>query len=398
MQIIGERRRADMLRGRPGVGSVRVPLDHAAPDGPGFELAYAEAGADQAGPTLVLLPGGPGLASVLPYRKVRKQLAAHGLHVVTPEHRGVGLSRHTPDGALLPGDAVTLEQAASDALAVRDAVGGERAILAGTSYGGYLALEVARQAHGRFDALVLDSTAATVHRPERDHQRACFWDGTEPGFAGTAERVRALAEAGTVTDDELAMAVPIVYELVGPEALDRLLARAERGHVTTIKRLCGLGAREVEGGRKPLIFDGDLTMPIAFGRMMPERPDGRPFDRSVAMAKVRDARPDIADDPFDATPWLAELTAPALVLHGARDMRMAPGAVEELVDGLPNARRITFPHAGHDLLRLRAAACAPILAGLARDGLDGAERAVSAIVRRRPRWEPAAARLAAVLP
>lgn len=398
MKFVGERQRANMLRRQPGVGSVRVPLDHEAPDGPGFDLAYAEAGADQAGPTLVLLPGGPGLASVLPYRKVRKQLAAHGLHVVTPEHRGVGLSRHTPDGELLPGDAITLEQAACDVLAVLAAVGGERAILAGTSYGGYLALEVARRAHGRFDALVLDSTAATVHHPERDHQRACFWDGTEPGFARTAARVRALAEQGTLTDGELAMAVPIVYELVGSEALDRLLTRAERGHVTTIKRLCGLGAREVEGGRRPFIFDGDLTLPIALGRMMPERPDGRPFDRSAALSKVRAAHPDIADDPFDATPWLAELTAPALVLQGARDMRMAPAAADELVNGLPSARRITFSHAGHDLLRLRTAACGPILAGLARDGLQGAERAAAATARRRPRWEPAAARLAAVLP
>lgn len=150
---------------------MRVPLDHAAPDGPGFDLAYAEAGTDQAGPTLVLLPGGPGLASVLPYRKVRARLAAHGLHVVTPEHRGVGLSRQTPDGTVLPADAVTLEQAACDVLAVRDAVGGERAILAGSSYGGYLTLEAARRAPGRFDALVLDSTAATVCRPERDRQR-----------------------------------------------------------------------------------------------------------------------------------------------------------------------------------------------------------------------------------
>ncbi len=159
---------------------MRVALDHAAPDGAGFDLAYAEAGADQAGPTVVLLPGGPGLASVLPYRRVRKRLAAHGLHVVTPEHRGVGLSRRMPDGALLPACAVTLEQAAGDVLAIRDALGGQRTILAGSSYGGYLALEVARRAPGRFEALVLDSTAATVSRPERDRQRACFLDGTEP--------------------------------------------------------------------------------------------------------------------------------------------------------------------------------------------------------------------------
>jgi proline iminopeptidase len=377
---------------------VRVPLDHAAPDGPGFDLAYAEAGTNQAGPTLVLLPGGPGLASVLPYRKVRKRLAAHGLHVVTPEHRGVGLSRHTPDGVLLPGEAITLEQAACDVLAVAAAVGGERAILAGSSYGGYLALEVARRAPGRFRALVLDSTAASVRRPERDHQRACFWDGTEPGWFARAKRVRALAEAGIASDDELAMAVPLVYELAGPEALDRLLARAEDGHVRVLKRLHRLGAQEIEGGRRPLVFDGDLTLPIWLGRMAPERPDGRPFDRSRGLVEARAAHPNVPDDPFDATPWLSELTAPALILQGARDMRVPPAAVEELLAGLPDARRITFTHAGHDLLRLRTRACGEILEGLARDGLEGAERAATATAHLRPRWEPWAARLAAGLP
>ncbi len=283
-------------------------------------------------------------------------------------------------------------------LAVRDAVGGERAILAGTSYGGYLALETARLASGRFEALVLDSTAATVSRPERDHQRACFWDGTEPGFARRAERVRALAAAGTVTDDELATAVPLVYELAGAEAVDMLLTRAEGDHVTALKRMHRLGAREAEGGRKPLVFDGDLTLAIWLGRMTPERPDGRPFDRSRALTEVRAARPEVPDDPFDATPWLAALTTPALVLQGARDMRVAPAAVDELVAGLPDARRITFAHAGHDLLRLRTRACGPILAGLARGGLVDAERAAMATAHRRPRWEPWAARLAAALP
>jgi pimeloyl-ACP methyl ester carboxylesterase len=132
--------------------------------------------------------------------------------------------------------------------------------------------------------------------------------------------------------------------------------------------------------------------------MAPERPDDKPFDRSRAFAAVRDAHPEVPDDPFDATPWLAELTAPALILQGARDMRVPPAAVDELAAGLPDARRITFAHAGHDLLRLRTRACGPILAGLARGGLDGAERAATASAGQRPRWEPWAARLAAAVP
>lgn len=377
------------------MGTVPVPIDHTVPEGLSFDLAYGEAGVDQAGPTLVLLPGGPGLASVLPYLRVRRRLAASGMHVVTPEHRGVGLSRHMRDGALLPVAAVTIEQAAGDVLAVVDAVAGDRVILAGTSYGGYLALEVARRAPDRFEALVLDSTAATVHRPERDRQRSMFWDGTEPAFTPTARRVRALAEAGAVSDEELAMAVPFIYELAGTQALDRVLGRAERGHTTALKRLCRLAVEETSGtpSRRPLAFAGDLTLPIWLGRMTPERPDGRPFDRSRGSAAARQAHPEVADDPFDATPWLSELTQPALILQGARDMRIPPAAVDELQAGLPNARRIVFTHAGHDLLRLRTRTCAPILAGLARGGLDGAERAAAPAASRRPRWEPWAARL-----
>ncbi len=50
--------------------------------------------------------------------------------------------------------------------------------------------------------------------------------------------------AGIVTDDELALVVALIYELAGSEAVDGLLTRAEAGHVSTLKRLHRLGARE----------------------------------------------------------------------------------------------------------------------------------------------------------
>jgi proline iminopeptidase len=336
---------------------------------------------------------------VLPYRRIRRRLAAAGFRVVTPEHRGVGLSRRLPDGTLLPRAAITMEHAARDVIAVRDAVGGDRAILAGTSYGGFLALETARRAGRRFEALVVDSAGASVEPSERELQRACFWDGTEPGFAGIARQVRAIAGAGKVSDDDLAIAVPLVYELAGREALGALLTRAEAGHVTVLRRLDRLGAQEYEGGRVPFVFDGDLVAPISLGRMTPERPDGAPFDRSRALDAVRAAHPGVPASPFDATPWLNELRLPTLVLQGARDTKIPPVTVDQLLAGLADARRIRFPHAGHDLLRTCTRASAAILAGLARDGLDGAERAAaSAALERPPRWEHWAARAASVVP
>jgi proline iminopeptidase len=238
-----------------------------------------------------------------------------------------------------------------------------------------------------------------VEPSERELQRALFWDGTEPGFAGIARQVRAVADAGKVSDDELAIAVPLVYELSGRDALKSLLTRAEAGHVTMLRRLNRLGAQEYAGGRVPLVFDGDLVAPISLGRMTPERPGGAPFDRSRALDGARAANPEVPASPFDATPWLNELRLPTLVLQGARDTRMPPMTVDELLARLPDARLIRFPHAGHDLLRTCTRASAAILAGLARDGLDGAERAAAtAGLARPPHWERWAARAAAVVP
>ncbi|GAB3673165.1 hypothetical protein [Saccharopolyspora tripterygii] len=57
-----------------------------------FDLAYVRAGPRSDRPLLVL-PGGPGLASVLPYRPLRADATARGMDTIMIEHRGVGLSR-----------------------------------------------------------------------------------------------------------------------------------------------------------------------------------------------------------------------------------------------------------------------------------------------------------------
>jgi pimeloyl-ACP methyl ester carboxylesterase len=106
------------------------------------------------------------------------------------------------------------------------------------------------------------------------------------------------------------------------------------------------------------VFDGDLTAGITLGRMAPELPDGKPFDRSRALAPLRAAHPDVAADPFDATAWLGELDLPALVLQGERDTRIPPASVDVLVERLPDARRVVFPGTGHDVLRARTRECA----------------------------------------
>src|SRR5262249_3361177 len=83
------------LAALPGVRSVRRPVTPDAPDR--FDLYYVRTGPKSDHP-LVIIPGGPGLASVAPYRGMRRHATAAGLDVIMIEHRGVGLSRHDDQG------------------------------------------------------------------------------------------------------------------------------------------------------------------------------------------------------------------------------------------------------------------------------------------------------------
>jgi pimeloyl-ACP methyl ester carboxylesterase len=54
-----------------------------------------------------------------------------------------------------------------------------------------------------------------------------------------------------------------------------------------------------------------------------------------------------SDDAFDATDQLAAIRCPTLVVSGGRDTAYPPDVVREFVAGLPNARHIEYPNAGH---------------------------------------------------
>ena len=54
-----------------------------------------------------------------------------------------------------------------------------------------------------------------------------------------------------------------------------------------------------------------------------------------------------ADDTHDATAYLGEIRCRTLVASGGRDRAYPPDIVRELVAGLPNARHIEYPKAGH---------------------------------------------------
>jgi proline iminopeptidase len=100
MTMNAKRRRAhDKLAALPGVRAVRRPIRPATDQE--FDLFYVRTGRKSAHP-LVLIPGGPGAASIALYRGFRRRAAAEGLDVIMMEHRGVGMSRHDDNGNDLP--------------------------------------------------------------------------------------------------------------------------------------------------------------------------------------------------------------------------------------------------------------------------------------------------------
>ncbi|MFB6137303.1 MAG: alpha/beta fold hydrolase [Halobacteriaceae archaeon] len=66
--------------------------------------------------------------------------------------------------------------------------------------------------------------------------------------------------------------------------------------------------------------------------------DARRAGRAAQLAALADV---------DATGWLHEVTAPALVCHGGADALVPPPAGERLADALPRGEHRRFPGAGH---------------------------------------------------
>jgi 3-oxoadipate enol-lactonase len=82
-----------------------------------------------------------------------------GLAVVAPHLPGFG-------GAPGAGDVMTMGAAAERSLAALDAAGVDRAVVCGLSMGGYVALELWRQARDRFAGLLLANTRAGADSEE----------------------------------------------------------------------------------------------------------------------------------------------------------------------------------------------------------------------------------------
>ncbi len=332
---------ARALRDRTG-GTLDRPLA----GGGSFPLTWVRSGPPQDVPVLVV-PGGPGMASVLPYERLRATAAAHGVGSVMVEHRGIGLSRTDGEGRDLPVAEVTVGAAADDLAAVLDHLRIERVVVDGSSYGTYLAQVFGVRHPHRVAAMVLDSPLLSVADDlvaVRAHRRGLLWDADTP----LAAAVRSV----DADPDEVASVVPTVYEFAGPEALLRLLrARAEGKLAGLWRQVARLSEGELDGRGVRHVTEPDLVAGIGFGQLGYGLPtDGGPLDPQVAFARVAASRPPYRGEPYDLPSLVPGFTWPTVVVSGDLDLRTPRPIAERLVDLLPDGVLLELPGLGHSAM------------------------------------------------
>ena len=343
----------------PGVRSIRRPVTPGSSER--FDLHYVRSGPPSSHP-LVVIPGGPGGASVAPYQGLRRRLAKIGVNVIMVEHRGVGLSRHDDSGADLPTEALTIAQVVDDVAAVLDDAGVETAAVYGTSYGTYLAAGLGARHPSRVSAMALDSPLLSRHDFDvvRRVFRELFW--YHPGEL--AQKVRALTDAGALEPEDLTI-VAAVYGIAGPEALGRHLdALLDRRRLlwTAMRRLYLTAARR----KVPFHTETDLVGPMGFRELnFAGSPDGQPLDTTLTWRGVPGADTPFEGEPFDLAAEMREFHWPTVVISGGRDLITPPAVADRIVGLLPAPTWVRLPTAAHSMLDTRQDAALRIISEVA---------------------------------
>ncbi|MFW0152036.1 alpha/beta fold hydrolase [Mycobacterium sp. smrl_JER01] len=350
MTMNARRRRAhDKLAAVAGVRSVRRPVRPGAGE---FDLYYVRTGRKSAHP-VVVIPGGPGAASVALYRTFRRHAAVAGLDVIMVEHRGVGLSRHDDAGADLPAEAVTVDAAVDDIAAVLDDANVDRAVVYGASYGSYLAAGVGVRHPGRVRAMVLDSPLLSADDIEtvRARIRRVLWDG-EPVGVDLAAKVRRLAAEGALTPQALLLAIGL-YELAGPDGLSRQLDLLLGGR-DWLWQVAATVTKQVTERQTAYRHEPDLVERIAYQELnYGATPDGGPVDPSVALREIASGDPEFVAEPYDLPSALPGFSWPTVVVSGGRDLTTPAEVARRVAALVPDSVLVELPTAGHSILDTR---------------------------------------------
>jgi proline iminopeptidase len=363
MTMNAKRRRAhDKLAALPGVRPVRRPV---APDRDGeFDLYYVRTGRKSTNP-LVVIPGGPGAASVALYRGLRRHAAGKGLDVIMIDHRGVGMSRHDDQGADLPPEALTIEQAVNDVAAVLDDAQVDKAVVYGTSYGTYLAAGVGVRHPDRVHAMVLDSPVFSADDIDavRDETRRVLWEGADPEAAELASKVRKLVDDGVLTP-AAGQLTAAVYGFAGPAVLTRqldLLLQGRRGLWSVLDQ----ASRFMFERKAPYRHEPDLVGRIGFRELnYGAIPDGKPLDPAIAFRELAADPQEFDAEPYDLAAEMPKFTWPTVVISGGRDLITPRAVAEEIVSLIPESVLVELATAGHSAIDMRERAALDIVEAL----------------------------------
>jgi pimeloyl-ACP methyl ester carboxylesterase len=360
------RRQHEKLAALPGVRPVRRPVSPGSSEQ--FDLYYVRSGRKSAQP-LVIIPGGPGVASVQMYKGLRRRAAAAGLDVIMIEHRGVGLSRHDDSGADLPPRALTVNQVVDDVAAVLDDARVGSAVIYGTSYGTYIAAGVGVRHPGRVQAMVLDSPLLSRHDIVivRRAIRRLLLRGDSPETAPLAPKVRKLVDAGVMTA-AATQVVATIYGYGGATLLDRQLDLLLENR----KLLWWAISQFATLGNLPFRYEEDLVSRIAFRELdYAAHPDGLPLDPAVAERETRTQKVSFEDEPYDLPAEMPHFTWPTAVLSGGRDLITPPPVAQRVASLIPRAELLKLPTMAHSALDFREPAALAVASAVCRGEFEG---------------------------
>jgi proline iminopeptidase len=362
------RRTQEKLAGLPGVRPVRRPVSPGSADH--FDLYYVRTGHKSPHP-LVIIPGGPGVASLQQYKGLRRRAAAAGLDVIMVEHRGVGMSRHDDSGADLPPQALSMDQVVDDVAAVLDDAHVESAVIYGTSYGTYVAAGVGVRHPARVRSMILDSPMLSRDdiADVRDAIRGLFLKGDSEETSALAPKVRRLVDSGVMTGAGGQVAVRL-YGYGGPALLERQLDLLLDGRVLLWRGLLRIGT--LINRPLPYRFELDLVNRIALRELdYAAEPDGLPLDPAAAFRELITEPDDFEAEPYDLVAEMPRFNWPTVVISGGRDLVTPPAVAERIMSLLPNAVLLTLPTMAHGAIDTREPAALVIAGAVCRGELDG---------------------------
>ncbi|MBV9285055.1 MAG: alpha/beta hydrolase [Acidimicrobiia bacterium] len=243
---------------------------------------YYESFGDPAEPTLLLI-NGLGSQCINYATEWCEMFAAEGYQVVRFDNRDVGLSSKLDDNP-----DYTAADMASDAVAVLDALGVERAHVMGCSMGGMI---VQRLAIDHADRLL--SMTSVMSRTG------------EPGYGDSS-----------------------------PEALAILMGKPAKSRDEYIERQ--VAALHVYGSKPEWLDDEFIAARAAAA-----------YDRCFCPAGIARQMMAVARD-GSRSDALRNVDLPALVMHGSRDTLIDPSGGRQTAEVIPGARYVEIEGMGHD--------------------------------------------------